>query len=251
MSSGDVSLGASITRVLSWIDPTLRGSTRGRVGARRELTSLRRLAGRCEQEKVSFALASAGNDLDSGCGTSPPRRIPDKGDFTVTRQPENGRTAGGYLGKAVGKIKEAAGTLTDNDALTREGRLQQAQGQAGVEAARAGRAADVKQQEAETRRDAVETDAERARLENEVGSELSKRRAEEDRRETERSAADHAAQEQRTAQRRRDVEQTRAEQTVEHAEQSQVGATEQAQALERAARQAEQRADTIDPEEHS
>jgi uncharacterized protein YjbJ (UPF0337 family) len=169
----------------------------------------------------------------------------------VTRQAENDRTAGGYLGKAVGKIKEVAGSLTDNDALTREGRLQQAQGQAGVDAARAGRAADVKQQEAETRRDAVETDAERARLENEVGSELGKRRAEEERRETERSATDHAAQEQRTAARRRDLEQAQAEQSVERAEQAQVGATEQAQALERAARQAEQRADTIDPEEHS
>ncbi|HEX2397485.1 MAG TPA: hypothetical protein VHI73_05035, partial [Solirubrobacteraceae bacterium] len=46
------------------------------------------------------------------------------------------RTAGGLLGKLAGKAKEAAGSLTDNDELAREGRLQQAQADADAQARR-------------------------------------------------------------------------------------------------------------------
>ena len=51
------------------------------------------------------------------------------------------RTIGGLAGKAVGKVKEALGQATDSDELEREGRLQQAQAQAGLEAEEASRAA--------------------------------------------------------------------------------------------------------------
>jgi uncharacterized protein YjbJ (UPF0337 family) len=41
------------------------------------------------------------------------------------------RTIGGLAGKTVGKVKEALGHAADSDELEREGRLQQAQSEAG------------------------------------------------------------------------------------------------------------------------
>ena len=46
------------------------------------------------------------------------------------------RTAGGVLGKIVGKAKAAAGTITGNDDLRREGNLQEARSDAEIEAER-------------------------------------------------------------------------------------------------------------------
>ena len=169
----------------------------------------------------------------------------------MTRNADNERTVGGLLGRAVGKAKAAAGALTANDELAREGRLQQAQGEAGIAAAAAGREADVTQAEADTRRQEAENDIERQHLENEVAGELSRRRIEEDRRSADSAAAQRAQAERAEAERKREAERTRAEQSVHQAEQAQVGATREALDLERAARQAEQRADDIDPKEHS
>ena len=55
------------------------------------------------------------------------------------------RTSGGLVGKAAGKAKELAGETLGNEELAREGRLQQAQGDADVDAAKA--RAEAKQRE--------------------------------------------------------------------------------------------------------
>jgi len=47
------------------------------------------------------------------------------------------RTTGGIAGKIVGKAKELAGEASGNENLAREGRLQQAQGEASRDAAEA------------------------------------------------------------------------------------------------------------------
>ena len=49
----------------------------------------------------------------------------------MTEPQTDERTTGGLAGKVAGKAKELAGELTNNDDLAREGRLQQAQGDAG------------------------------------------------------------------------------------------------------------------------
>lgn len=58
-------------------------------------------------------------------------------------------TSGGLAGKLAGKAKEAAGALTGNDTLAREGRLQQAGAEADLEARERAADADSKQQEAD------------------------------------------------------------------------------------------------------
>ena len=60
-------------------------------------------------------------------------------------------TAGGLLGKVAGKAKEVAGSAVGNDELAREGRLQQAQSDAEIEARR---------EEAEARQREHEADVE-------------------------------------------------------------------------------------------
>ena len=49
---------------------------------------------------------------------------------------EQEKTSGGLVGKVAGKAKELAGSLSDKDDLAREGRLQEAQADAALEAAR-------------------------------------------------------------------------------------------------------------------
>jgi len=51
------------------------------------------------------------------------------------------RTTSGVVGKGIGKLKEVAGSVTDRDDLAREGRLQQAQSDADLEAQAAAREA--------------------------------------------------------------------------------------------------------------
>jgi uncharacterized protein YjbJ (UPF0337 family) len=48
----------------------------------------------------------------------------------VNEDANSERTAGGVVGKVVGKAKEALGGAIENEDLAREGRLQQAQSEA-------------------------------------------------------------------------------------------------------------------------
>ena len=83
------------------------------------------------------------------------------------------RVAGGPIGKLAGKAKAAVGNLTRNDELAREGNLQEAQADAGAEAARHADEAERRQQQAdlEARRNAVQTERESLRAEVEAATE--------------------------------------------------------------------------------
>ena len=70
--------------------------------------------------------------------------------MTDSETPED--TTGGPLGKVVGKAKEVAGSLIGKDDLAREGRLQQAQSEAEVDAARREAEAQQRRAEADRRR---------------------------------------------------------------------------------------------------
>ena len=67
----------------------------------------------------------------------------------MTDPEQRERTSGGVLGKVAGKAKELAGEATGNDDLAREGRLQQAQGDAEVDATKAAAEADQREAEAD------------------------------------------------------------------------------------------------------
>jgi uncharacterized protein YjbJ (UPF0337 family) len=69
------------------------------------------------------------------------------------------RTGGGLVGKLVGRVKEAAGSVLDNEELAREGRLQQAAAEAEQEAT--ARAEEAKRREAEAEPKAGRNQAER------------------------------------------------------------------------------------------
>ena len=103
--------------------------------------------------------------------------------MTDRKNPE--RTAGGTVGKLVGRAKEAAGSVLDNEELAREGRLQRAGAEADQEAAERTDEAKQREAEAELQKEEVETKAERDRLRNELETQERQQAAERDRREAE------------------------------------------------------------------
>lgn len=72
---------------------------------------------------------------------------------------------GGPVGKLVGKLKQAAGKIVGDDLLTREGRLQEAQGDAAVEAAQREAQADADSERVDLQGEQLDNELERARLE--------------------------------------------------------------------------------------
>ena len=84
---------------------------------------------------------------------------------------ENEKTTGGLVGKLAGKAKEAAGEITNNDDLAREGRLQQAQSESGLEASVRAEEARQHDAEAQLEQEKVETRAEAEKLRAEVDAE--------------------------------------------------------------------------------
>jgi uncharacterized protein YjbJ (UPF0337 family) len=146
----------------------------------------------------------------------------------VTPPDDAQRTIGGLAGKAVGKVKEALGQATDSDELEREGRLQQAQARAGLEA---------------------EVRAERDRLANQVATEQREAQIEGDRAATEHRADARAANERSAADAEQAREREQADRSVSAAEDSRVRAAQEANRLEREAHEAERRADALDPTE--
>jgi uncharacterized protein YjbJ (UPF0337 family) len=89
----------------------------------------------------------------------------------MTSPDDTQRTVGGLAGKAVGKVKEALAHATDSDTLAREGRLQQAQSEAGLEAEDASRAVRGGEARGGVQERAAEVHAERDRLANQVAAE--------------------------------------------------------------------------------
>jgi uncharacterized protein YjbJ (UPF0337 family) len=76
----------------------------------------------------------------------------------------NEQVTGGPLGKLVGKAKQAAGRVVDDELLTREGRLQEAQADAAVESAEREAEAKAETERAEIQGEKLDNDVERARL---------------------------------------------------------------------------------------
>ena len=157
-------------------------------------------------------------------------------------------TAGGVVGRLVGKAKSAAGALVGNEDLQREGNLQQARVEADADAERERRAAELRAEEVAVTERRAEAAAERDRLRAEVEAEERKERAHDDEVRREREIAVDAAGEQAAVEQREELQ----ERVADAAEISALErrATEAADVarLEAEARNAELTAETIDPE---
>jgi uncharacterized protein YjbJ (UPF0337 family) len=164
---------------------------------------------------------------------------------------ETERTAGGLVGKVVGKAKEALGTVTDHDDLAREGRLQQAHSETELDAHRT--TAQAREQEARgaLREREAEVEAERRRLHNEVAADHREEQVERETRQAEQRASAQATQERVAAEAELESQGRAAQASVEAAEQSRIAAAHEANRLEREAHEADRRADNIDPTEAS
>ncbi|MDX6665912.1 MAG: hypothetical protein QOG68_2118 [Solirubrobacteraceae bacterium] len=94
--------------------------------------------------------------------------------ITMTNHEE---TAGGLLGRLAGRAKAAAGKLMGDDRLAREGRLQEAHSEAGIDARRATAAARVAAEQAYVQAEHARLDEARKRLRAEVAAEDAEQRA--------------------------------------------------------------------------
>jgi uncharacterized protein YjbJ (UPF0337 family) len=167
----------------------------------------------------------------------------------VNEDANSERTAGGLVGRVVGKAKEALGGAIENEDLAREGRLQQAQSEAELEARREAEKARAHEEQAITRERQTEIAGQRDQLRNHVAANQREAEIDRDRRQSEDRAAIDAERERDAA----DAEQARdhgiTEQTVKAAENGRVAAAQQANRLEREAAAAERRAENLDPKE--
>ena len=88
----------------------------------------------------------------------------------------NETTAGGAIGRLIGKVKASVGSVIRNNDLQREGNLQQAQSEAEARANEETRAAELRRQEIALEEQRVSADAERDRLRSELETEDRKER---------------------------------------------------------------------------
>ncbi len=159
------------------------------------------------------------------------------------------RTAGGVVGKVVGKAKEALGGAIENEDLAREGRLQQAQSETELEAAREAEKARAHEDEAVLRERQTEIAAQRDQLRNEVAANQREAEIDRDRHQAEQRAAIDAEHERNAADAAQARDHGAAEQSVKAAENGRVAATQEANRLEGEAAAAERRAEDLDPKE--
>lgn len=159
------------------------------------------------------------------------------------------KTVGGFAGRLTGKAKELAGELTNNDELAREGRLQQAQGDAQAEAAEARRDAELAEAGAKLEAEQAATARERDRLAAERQQVQAEQAAESAREHAEAVARDEATDEIKTAYATSAGEKAAAADNVGRAEAKERELTDEALKLEHAARQAEAKANALDPKE--
>src|ERR1043165_2531874 len=88
----------------------------------------------------------------------------------------NETTAGGALGRLVGKAKTAIGSMIGNEALQREGNLQRAQSEAEQRAEKERQAADLRREELALEEQSAQAAAERDRLRTDLEAEDRKER---------------------------------------------------------------------------
>ena len=156
---------------------------------------------------------------------------------------------GGLAGRIAGKAKQAAGSMTGNDDLAREGRLQQAAADAHGEAEERRAEARAAEQEAQLAEDRASNERERAELENELAAEQRDENAERDRARAEAEAAAEAERRATAADTERRLSEGAARADERRAVVDEAQDLQDAAALERQARQADARADAVDPEE--
>jgi uncharacterized protein YjbJ (UPF0337 family) len=154
------------------------------------------------------------------------------------------------VGKLAGKAKEAAGSLTGNDELAREGRLQQAQVDAETDAAHHAGEAQQRANEAALAREKNETELERQRLENEIAAQERERQAERTRQQAEREASAEAQRQQADAESQRAAQESTAEEAVQRAERERLAIAKEEIRLEQRAREAEANANAMDTKEN-
>jgi uncharacterized protein YjbJ (UPF0337 family) len=87
------------------------------------------------------------------------------------REQDSEQVAGGGLGKAVGRVKEAIGSTIGNDALAEEGRAQQVQADTAREAGERSEEAAAKEERADLTAERAQTEARREQLEGELARE--------------------------------------------------------------------------------
>jgi uncharacterized protein YjbJ (UPF0337 family) len=167
----------------------------------------------------------------------------------VNEDANSERTAGGVVGKVVGKAKEALGGAIENEDLAREGRLQQAQSEAELEARREAEKARAHEDQAIIRERQTEIAGQRDQLRNEVAANQREAEIDRDRRQAEHRAAIDAERERAATYAEQARDRGAAEQIVKAAENGRVATTQEANCLEREAAAAERRADDLDPRE--
>ncbi len=166
--------------------------------------------------------------------------------------PENPeKTTGGLAGRAVGKAKEVAGEVTGNEDLAREGRLQQAQGEAADDAAEARKDAEQAAAEARLEDEKAHVEEERQLLDTELAETRREDQIEADLGRAEQAADQRAADEIAAADSERRAQETIAERTDKLADAERREQGRAALELEDEARQAELRAEALDPKENS
>jgi uncharacterized protein YjbJ (UPF0337 family) len=159
------------------------------------------------------------------------------------------KTTGGVFGKVAGKAKELAGELTHNDELAREGRLQQAQSEASVEAAADRSEASVAEAQADVVEQRQAVTEERGRIEAELERTRAEQQAETDRELAEKLAVVQEAAEVGQAESVKAEQAERAEARIDEAETEEQRKNREALELEQQARAAESKADALDPKE--
>jgi uncharacterized protein YjbJ (UPF0337 family) len=169
----------------------------------------------------------------------------------VSGQDSDERTVGGLVGKVVGKAKEALGGATENDDLAREGRLQQVQSEAGLEAQKTAEQAREREARGALEERSAEVGAERDRLRAEAEAQEREEQIDRDRQVAQERAASQAASERAGADTQLQNETRQANDSVSDAERERIAAAEQSNRLEREAHEAERRASNLDPTEES
>ena len=160
-------------------------------------------------------------------------------------------TREGVFGKVAGKAKEIAGDLTDNEALAREGRLQQEQVDASADAAEARADAEAAEELAEVEEEATELEREQKELEAEVEARRAAERAEQERRGQEAEAESEAAEQIDAVETQRQTQEKVAATEKAQAETARTEGQLSAIELEQQAAAAEARANKLDPKENA
>jgi len=167
----------------------------------------------------------------------------------MTNANRSEETAGGHIGKLVGKAKAAAGSLAGNEELAREGRLQEAHTDAEAEATRRAREAEQHEAQAELEAARNENAEKRERLRARLAEREEAAAAERDREREQRDAAVYAQRQATSAEADRRREQHEADAVDDAAESFGRAEGQDAAHLEMEARRAEMQADEIERKE--